>query len=383
MRRTEDNLLLVALNAQGGFNGDKLHIITGAGTWGKTSITCSGDFIFGKDPLGEFKADVAYLDLDDFIETVITFKKIFSSKNVSSAPAPQEEKAFFRRVVINIPGHVHEGKFMSWHFTDGTTNISIKDGVMTYGDINLHAYQGILNGTVIHDFSQPDIYRLTFIPAAKGIEFEEFLPELKENNVITGKIDLEGMYTSLFKHDFEIVPNMEGQFKIKMQDAKLGKFTIISKIFSLLNFTEMIKLKMPDMLSKGMPIDTMTGTFAMKGGIAHTEDLFLKSPAMNLSAVGDIIFPKKEIDLIIGVQPLETIGKILGSIPIAGKILTGENKTITVSYFQVSGPYKDASVKPIPVESLGRGVITIFKRIYNLPQNIFNPGSSKEKNKTN
>jgi hypothetical protein len=301
------------------------------------------------------------------------------SATATSIPS-QGEKAFFRRVVINIPAHARKGKFMSWHFTDGKTNISIKDGVMTYGDIDMHAYQGIINGTVIHDFSQPDVFRLTFIPDAKGIEFEGFLPELKENNVIAGKIDLEGMYTSLFRRDFEIVPHMEGNFKIKMQDAKLGKFTIISKIFSLLNFTEMINLKMPHMLSKGMPIDTITGTFAIKSGIAHTEDLFLKSPAMNLSAVGDIIFPKKEIDLIIGVQPLETIGKILGSIPIAGKILTGENKTITVSYFQVSGPYKDASVKPIPVESLSRGVITIFKRLYNLPQEIFKPGQSKEKN---
>ena len=386
MSRTGDNLSLVSLNAQGAFNGDRLHLANGAGTWGKTSVTCSGDFLYGKNPLGQFNADVSYLDLDDFIETVIKFKHMFSTKNVPATPtvaSPPGEKSFFRRVVINIPAHVHEGKFMSWHFTDGTTNISIKDGVMTYGDINLHAYQGIVNGTVIHDFSQPDIYRLTFIPAATGIEFEEFLPELKENNVIAGKIDIDGMYTSLFKRDFEIVPHMEGQFKIKMKDAKLGKFTVVSKIFSLLNFTEMIKLKMPDMLSQGMPIDTITGQFAMKSGVAHTEDLFLKSPAMNLSAVGDIIFPRKEIDLIVGVQPLETIGKILGSIPIAGKILTGENKSITVSYFQISGPYKDAAVKPIPVESLSRGVITIFKRFYNLPQEIFNPGYKKDKGSAN
>jgi hypothetical protein len=68
---------------------------------------------------------------------------------------------------------------MSWHFTDGTTRITIKDGVMNYGNINLHAYKGILNGAVIHDFSQPGTYRLTFLPDAKGIQFEDFLPELQ------------------------------------------------------------------------------------------------------------------------------------------------------------------------------------------------------------
>jgi hypothetical protein len=100
---------------------------------------------------------------------------------------------------------------------------------------------------------------------------------------------------------------------------------------------------------------------------------------MNLSAVGDLNFARKEINLIVGVQPLETVGKLLGSIPIAGKILTGENKSITVSYFQVSGPYVDASVKPVPVESLSQGVKALINRFYNLPQEILNPGKKQEK----
>jgi hypothetical protein len=383
LQRTGDNLPRVTLNAEGTFHGNKLHVATASGSWGKSRLMCSGDFIYSTDPQAHFSADVAYLDLDDFIETVIIFKKMFTTNSNPAQPLVvpgPTEKTFFRRLVMNAPAHVHQGEFLSWRFAEGTTVISLKDGIMTYGDIKLQAYQGLITGSVVHDFSQPGIYRLTLQPTATGIEFEEFLPELKENNVITGKIDLTGSYTSQFQRDFEIVPHMEGWFKVFMKNATLGKFTVISKIFSLLNLSEMIKLRMPDVLSQGMPLDTVTGTFMMKNGVAHTENLFIKSPAMNLSAVGDIIFPRKEIDFIVGVQPLETIGKILGSIPIAGKILTGENKSITVSYFQVSGPYTEAAVKPIPVESLSRGVIAIFKRLYNLPQEILYPNSKKDNN---
>ena len=338
--------------------------------------------MYGGDPLGQFKADVSWLDLDDFIETVVKLKKSFNAPEGSSAPPPVSasgEKSFFRRFVLDAPSTVKNGKFMSWHFTDGTTRITIKDGVMNYGNINLHAYKGILNGAVIHDFSQPGTYRLTFLPDAKGIEFEEFLPELQAKKVIAGKINLDGMFTSLFRKGEEVVPNMEGNFKISMKDAKLGKFTVVSKILSLLSFTEMVKLHMPDLLSRGMPLEAVDGRFVMAQGVAHTDDLFMKSPAMNLSAVGDLNFARKEINLIVGVQPLETVGKLLGSIPIAGKILTGENKSITVSYFQVSGPYADASVKPIPVESLSQGVTALINRFYNLPQEILNPGKKQKK----
>ncbi|MCX5898550.1 MAG: DUF748 domain-containing protein, partial [Proteobacteria bacterium] len=240
MRKTGEALPLLFVNAQGFFIGDKLRINRAIGSFGLTNASCSGDFMYGGDPLGQFKADVSYLNLDDFIETVVKLKKSFNAPIGSSAPPPisaSGEKTFFRRFVLDAPSTVKNGKFMSWHFTDGTTRITIKDGVMNYGNINLHAYQGILNGTVIHDFSQPGTYRLTFLPDAKGIQFEEFLPELQAKKVIAGKINLDGMFTSLFRKGEEVVPNMEGNFKISMKDAKLGKFTVVSKILSLLSFT--------------------------------------------------------------------------------------------------------------------------------------------------
>jgi hypothetical protein len=380
--KSGEPLPLLLLNAKGFFKNDTLHVTQASGSFGLTTASCSGDFNYGVNPLGRFNADVSYLELDDFIETVVKIKKSFAGHEASSAvPAVpvNENKAFFRRFVLDAPTTVQKAKYLSWNFANGTTRISIKDGVMTYGNIHIHAYQGIVTGTVIHDFSQPGTYRLTFLPRGTGIQFEEFLPELKVINIIAGKIDLDGMFTSLYNKGNEVVPHMEGNFKISMKDAKLGKFTVVSKIFSLLNFTEIVKLRVPDLLSRGMPLEAVDGRFIMNKGTAHTEDLFMKSPAMNLSAVGDLNFARKEINLIVGVQPLETVGKLLGSIPIAGKILTGENKSITVSYFQVSGPYADAAVTPIPGESLNQGVRALFNRFYNLPRKILNPGKKSEK----
>jgi len=382
MFKAKEPLPLFFLNAKGFIKDDTLCVTQATGSFGLTTASCSGDFHYSANPLGQFKADVSYLNLDDFIETVLKLKKSFNPNADTHKPpavSTAEAKPFFRRFVLDAPTAVKKGKYLSWEFTDSTTRISIKDGVMTYGDIKLHAYRGLVTGSVIHDFSQPGTYRLTFLPSGRGVQFEEFLPELQAKKVIAGKINLNGMFTSLYRKGNEVVPNMEGNFKVNMKGAKLGKFTVVSKILSLLSFSEIVQLHMPALLSRGMPLESVDGRFIMAKGIAHTEDLFMKSPAMNLTAVGDLNFSRKELNLIVGVQPLETIGKLLGSIPIAGKILTGENKSITVSYFQVSGPYADCSVKPIPVESLNQGVKALFNRFYKLPQEILNPGKKTEK----
>jgi hypothetical protein len=382
MLKAKEPLPLLFLNLKGFLKDESLHVTEMSGNFGLTTARCRGEFLYGVNPLGQFKTDVAYLNLDDFIETVIKLKNSFNPNGVAHTQVPvhaDDKKTFFRRFVLNAPATVKKGKYLSWDFTDVTTRITIKDGVMTYGDINLHAYRGVVTGSVIHDFSQPGTYRLTFLPRGTGVQFEEFLPELQAKKVIAGKLNLDGMFTSLYRKGNEVVPNMEGNFKINMKEAKLGKFTVVSKILSLLSFSEIVQLHMPALLSKGMPLESVDGRFVMAHGIAHTEDLFMRSPAMNLSAVGDLNFSRKELNLIVGVQPLETIGKLLGSIPIAGKILTGENKSITVSYFQVSGPYADCSVKPIPVESLSQGVKALFNRFYNLPHEILNTGKKQTK----
>ena len=113
----------------------------------------------------------------------------------------------------------------------------------------------------------------------------------------------------------------------------------------------------------------------------ETENLTLKSPAMNLSAVGSIHILQKEIDMIVGVQPLETIGKIVGTIPIAKNIFTGKDKSLTVGYFHVQGPYENASVRPLPIKSFRRAVSKIFKSILNIPREILSPKGEKEPRK--
>ena len=75
---------------------------------------------------------------------------------------------------------------------------------------------------------------------------------------------------------------------------------------------------------------------------------------MNISALGKIDLVKNEVDATIGVQPLQTVGKVVNRIPVVGWILTGKGKTFLTAYFEAKGRLEDPVVKAIPVKIDGQ-----------------------------
>ncbi len=159
--------------------------------------------------------------------------------------------------------------------------------------------------------------------------------------------------------------------KIYMEDGSLRRFATLSKIFSILNVSQLLKLQLPDMVSGGMPYNSIAGTLAVRDGTISTSDFFLDSDAMNISCVGKIDLTREEIDATVGVQPLQTVDKVVSHIPIVGWILTGKDKTLVTAYFEAKGKIDDPKVSAIPVKYLAKGVFDIFRRVFELPAKIF------------
>ncbi len=193
----------------------------------------------------------------------------------------------------------------------------------------------------------------------------KMLADGKVNNLLV----LEGRA----ENSQEIKQYFQGKMGLKISQGRIEKFGILSKIFSLLNVSQLLKLKFPDILSKGMPFEDISGNFTIHDGIFNTKDFFIDSEAMKISLVGDIDTFDNQVDLKIGVQPFGTVDFILSNVPIVGHVLTGKKKSLVIFYFEAKGEMPDPKVTPIPFRSLGEGVIGIFKRIFQIPQNIIFP----------
>jgi len=195
------------------------------------------------------------------------------------------------------------------------------------------------------------------------------------SGLITGRLSAKGrLFVENKKGDDDVpLSTLDGEFSLEILDGNIKRFTVLSRIFSLLNPTMLLELKLPDLTSTGMNYKSLKGNFTVKRGVAATEDLFLDSYSLRMVAVGKLDLVKEEVDFEVGVRPLQTFDKVLSSIPLIGRILTGKEKSLVVSYYEVKGKTSDPQVKAVPFESLSRGILGLLTRILTFPFQIFSP----------
>jgi hypothetical protein len=195
---------------------------------------------------------------------------------------------------------------------------------------------------------------------------------------VTGALSLGGILTSEWEDESGFWRNLDGDLKLTMRDGRIGRYTVMAKILTLLNVAQLLELKVPDLLAEGMPYKTLTADIKIERGIARTENLVLDSQPMKVNAVGQVNLVEDTVDLTVAVKPLQTVDRILARIPVAGWLLGGKEKSLLVAYYQVSGSLRDPQVSPIPLKSVGRNVFGIFRRLLEIPEALIGPleGSS-------
>jgi uncharacterized protein YhdP len=224
-------------------------------------------------------------------------------------------------------------------------------------------------GRIVTHGDLGDRYDLTF-DIAKS-DAEKLFEALDISREVTGSLTVGGNLTARGNTLLDAKKSALGNLRLGMQSGKFRKFSTLSKVFSILNVSQLLKFKLPDMASGGMPYSTIKGSIAVKDGMLSTQDIFISSNAINVSIIGTADIVKEELNLTIGAQPLQTVDKIVNRIPIVGWLLTGKDKNLLTAYFEAKGKWSDPQVNAIPVKSMGKGIFDIFIRAFQLPVKLF------------
>jgi autotransporter translocation and assembly factor TamB len=191
-----------------------------------------------------------------------------------------------------------------------------------------------------------------------------------EQREITGRVSLAGAVSSDADATTGPAESLTGSLSLRMRDGLIGRYTVLAKMLALLNLADLVEAQGPDLTSRGMPYQQITADFKIERGHARTENLVLKSPAVRMTAAGSIDLAAKTVDMAVGVQPFQNVDRIVSSIPVAGWLLTGKEKSVVVAYFKVSGPLRDPQVSSVPVKSVGRDVFGILQNLLALPESF-------------
>ncbi|MEI6306528.1 MAG: AsmA-like C-terminal domain-containing protein, partial [Deltaproteobacteria bacterium] len=328
-----------------------------SGLLNTSDFNISGTYMSGLTNEANISITSTRLDLNDL--------KLF--KSLTTPNGGRAGSAIAAKIKLDIEA----GNYGRLQFNKLNATIQQENGILYLLGTSVGIFDGQLSakGRIASGGEQGDRYDLA-LDLVKA-DAEKLFTALDFSREVTGSLTLHGDLTASGDSLAEIKKTALGNVKLQMNNGKLRKFNTLSKVFSILNVSQLLKFHLPDMVTGGMPYNNITGSISIKDGSVSSQDLFISSDAINISVVGSADVVKEELNFTIGVQPLQTVDKIVNRIPVVGWLLTGKDKNFLTAYFEAKGKWSNPQVSAIPVKSISKGILNIFKRVFELPVRLF------------
>ncbi|MDY0291053.1 MAG: AsmA-like C-terminal domain-containing protein [Desulfuromonadaceae bacterium] len=271
-----------------------------------------------------------------------------------------------------IDARVDNGVFSGFAFQNARGRINIQQEQLRIGPLEFNADAGKGSGEIIITTKVPAYLKIS--GTLENIDADKVYTQIfKDLGLITGP--LNGSFSLHGPIGSQFSANTAGTFRVDVRDGVIRQFKFLSKAFSLLNVAQLFKMQLPDMASEGMPFKRISADLNMEDGVLHSNNMLIRSEAMNLAFAGDFSLPRMQIDAAMALNPLGTVDSIFSKIPVAGWLLTGDKKTFITVEFDVSGPAQEPVVSMKPLSSVSNQMFGILKRALSLPGTTFtDPG---------
>ncbi len=305
----------------------------------------------------------------DIHAKMASIDEVLALWEAEAPPKPPEIKDQRSQHRLVIRAAVDKGRYGPLSFSDARGTIVAENDTVAISPLSFRTGSGTGQGQVLVDNGHETQSALTISGKFADIDAGYLHNELlQQKGLVTGK--LSGQVQLQGPAGPDLLTTGTGQADLHIKDGVLRKFSFLSKVFSLLNVSQLFTLHLPDMASQGMPFTSLDGSFDLRQGRLTTEDLAVASNAMNLSLVGSVDLRQDRLDLLMGVKPFGTVDKIVSKIPVAGWILTGENKALITAHFRIQGSSEAPEVNAIPITSVSEKVLGIFQRVLGLPGKV-------------
>ena len=146
---------------------------------------------------------------------------------------------------------------------------------------------------------------------------------------------------------------------VTIRGMRLEKAPTLAKILNLASIGIVSALS-----GEGILINKLKSEFVLNEGVLDLNKYEAYGPDIGFSNQGKIYLRKDEIDLEGVIIPMVTLNKIIGSIPVLGKILTNERKGIWSFAYTITGNIDKPEVKVNPIKTITPGFIQKFFSVF-------------------
>lgn len=301
------------------------------------------------------------------VEEIIGLWTDESQEARAARHAHQHSSASVVRPPVRILARARAGDLYGMKFREARAVIVPSDKHLLIHPLDFNTGEGYCNAQVLVDYSGDE----TLLKVSGHVEnadaYAVYNELLDRKSIMRGTLRGNFYIQGEVGSDKGFLPTSYGNFTADVRDGVMRHSPVLSTIFSLLNVSQLFSLQLPDVSTEGLPFTRLATEITLTKGILKTDNLVIDSNAMSMSYVGQYNLIDDNLDLLTVVKPLGTIDKVVSRLPLAGWILTGENRALLTAQFKISGPADKPEIKAVPVTAFSKGVLGIFQRTLGLP----------------
>lgn len=209
-----------------------------------------------------------------------------------------------------------------------------------------------------------DEFSLDLNLAGKGLDVATSYTCLTEGRVrATGSLDFSSKVTAEGKMH-ELVKNLKGPLQLTLKNGVIKQAEWVSRTLEVLNVTEIVKGRLPDLRTQGFAYTTMTLQGEFKNGKLIIHELFMDGETLELVGYGEIDLEDETLEVQLLAAPLKTVDTVVKYIPGVNYLLGGSLVAIPVS---ITGTLDDPQVEVMSASAVSSSLYNLAKRTIAAP----------------
>lgn len=288
---------------------------------------------FSKPAIG-FDVDIDQLDVDRYLPP----KQITAGKQpeTKQAEAKQQEKPldFSALKNLNANGSLRVGNLKVANVKAQQVRVDLKaaNGKLDINPLSANLYQGSANGSVAVNAAATPV--ISVKQDLKGISIGPLLKDAMDYDTLEGKGSVSLDVTTRGDTVPAMKKALDGKAALNLADGSVKGINIAETIRNFKAKLGVLKGQQTQAADKAQKTDftELQASFLIKNGVAHNDDLSLKSPLLRLSGNGDINIGEDSLNYLAKASIVES-GKGQGGAELASL------KGVTIPV-RISGPFK-------------------------------------------
>jgi hypothetical protein len=166
---------------------------------------------------------------------------------------------------------------------------------------------------------------------------------------LAGKLDALGTLEGPLRPGDRFTDVGRIETEVEIRDGKLGKGPLtltLARLASIQGWT--------GLFGRPLPFETLKTSLRVEKGTLHVEDFNLVGPELRILSAGRMELHEEDrpVDLLVALLLFNPVDWVIGTVPLIGDWILGDDRSLVALYFQLEGPWENPDGSYVPPQTL-------------------------------